>query len=507
MKTFSLHKLIGITILLLSQIHTNGQTRNIEFGKFIESQCPFDLPDGLVLGENFKFGYATVPEFHANPEGKTLELAVAIFPSTNTDHLPDPIVMNTSGPGKSNMDNFVPQIASMLGQYLLPERDIIIIELRGLRYSKPFLHCFELSEARKKMLEQNLSYEEAMSAQLKALTASKVRFEKEGINLSAFNNKETAADIALIIRNLGYEKFNIVGSSAGTLVAHHVMRDFPDRIRSGILDAGLPIDSTIIRDYVPSIVDMLKRYFEECNNDPHCSSIFPNLEGRFLQLIDSLNLAPVTIPFTDPATNKEINYILNGYRLSSFVFLNMFYSTQIPYLIGKILDGDYSVIKEFVQNSLVPNYFADGLGFTVFISESGQYTPDDIDIDPAYEVFSNGVNLGGLGGDFIYKVQAIWNISKLDAKKNQYQKESNIPVLVLNGEYDPVIPIKYDKVMKKHLKNSYVYRFDGVPHSAFDNATNCVLPIFLEFLKNPTKEPESSCIKNYKQIYRIMDQQ
>ncbi len=71
--------------------------------------------------------------------------------------------MNTSGPGKSNMDNFVPQISSLLGQYLLPERDIVIVELRGLRYSKPFLKCDELIEVRILMMEQNLSYEEAMS--------------------------------------------------------------------------------------------------------------------------------------------------------------------------------------------------------------------------------------------------------------------------------------------------------------------------------------------------------
>jgi pimeloyl-ACP methyl ester carboxylesterase len=505
MKAFRLSTFIGITISLLSQINTYGQANTDEIGKFVESSCPFILPDGLVLGENFKFGYVTVPEFHEKPEGKTLQLAIAIFPSTNSEHLPDPIVMNTSGPGKSNMDNFVPLISSLLGQYLLPERDIIIVELRGLRYSKPFLQCNELIEARKQMMDKNLSYEESMSVQLKALTATKERFEKEGVNLSAFNNKETAADIAMILSNLGYDKFNIIGSSAGTLVAHHVMRDYPDRIRCAIMDAGLPIDTTIIKDYVPSIIETLKRYFVECNNNPQCASAYPDLERRFLQLLDSLNQDPIIIPFTDPITNTEINYVLNGYGLSSFVFLNMFYTTQIPFLIGKILEGDYTDIKVFMRNSLVPNNFADALGFTVFISESGQYTLNDIDTEPTYKVFSDGVNLGGLGADFLLEVQGIWNLSKFDAKRNQYQEPNNIPVLVLNGVYDPVILMKYDEVMKKYLNNCHVYRFDGVPHSAFDNATNCVLPMVLEFLKNPTNAPDSSCLENYKQVYKVKD--
>lgn len=505
MKNFRRITFIGIAITLLSQINAHGQTDADVIGKFNESSCPFNLPDGLVLGENFKYGYVTVPELHENPNGKTLQLAVAIFPSTSAEHLPDPIVMNTSGPGKSNMDNFVPQISSMLGEYLLPERDIVIVELRGLRYSKPYLKCDELSEARKQILDQNLSYEEIMAVQLEALTATKERFEKEGVNLSAFNNKETAADIAMILSNLGYDKFNIVGSSAGTLVAHHVIRDYPDRVRCGIMDAGLPIDSTIMKDYVPSIIETLKRYFVECNSDPKCRSAYPNLERRFLQLLDSLNKDPVSIPFTDPITNTEINYVLSGYGLSNFVFINMFYSTQIPFLIGKLLEGDYTDVKEFMKNSMVPNYFADALGYTVFISESGHYTLSDIDTDPAYKVFSDGVNLGGLGGDYLLKVQGIWNISKLDVKKNKYQKPYNVPVLVLNGIYDPVIPVEYDEVMKKDLNNIYIYRFDGVPHSAFDNATNCALPMFLEFLKTPTKAPDSSCVKNYKQVYIVKD--
>ena len=50
------------------------------------------------------------------------------------------------------MDNFVPDIAGMIGKVLLPERDIVIIELRGLRYSKPFLMCEEVFETRKSMM-------------------------------------------------------------------------------------------------------------------------------------------------------------------------------------------------------------------------------------------------------------------------------------------------------------------------------------------------------------------
>jgi pimeloyl-ACP methyl ester carboxylesterase len=281
--------LLALVILFVFMPVSLQSQEKTEIGKFRDAACPFPLPDGVVPGENFKFGYVSVPELHSDPEGKIIELAVAIFPSTSEIHQPDPLVMNTSGPGKSNMDNFIPDIAGGLGAYLLPQRDVVIIELRGLRYSRPFLSLEEVREARLAMMDKNLGKEETMDILRKAMQASLKRFEAAGVNLSAYNNVETAADIALVMEHLGYEKFNIVGSSAGTMVAHHVIRDYPERIRCGVMDAGLPLNQDIMINYVPNLVNSLKNYFEECRNDPDCHAAFPDLESRFLSLLASLN--------------------------------------------------------------------------------------------------------------------------------------------------------------------------------------------------------------------------
>jgi len=503
MKNFNFTTVSSILLLLFLSIALQGQEPGLALGKFREAECPFPLPEGVIPGENFKFGYVTMPELHSQPDGRTIELAIAIFPSTSEEHVPDPIVMNTSGPGKSNMDNFIPQIAGGLGAYILPQRDIVIIELRGLRYSKPFLALDEVREAKLSVMDQNLSPAETMVVHRKALKASKERFDREGVNLSAYNNVETAADIAMIMKNLGYKKFNMVGSSAGTIIANHVIRDYPDMVRCAILDAGLPLDPSIFYNYVPSIVNCLKNYFEECRNNPACNEAFPDLEDRFLGLLESLNQNPVMLALEDPVSGKEYSYALNGYRLSENLFLQMFFSTQIPYLIGQFLNGDFSAIINQLNYSLVPNYFADGLGQTVFITESGPYSLSDVDYDPAYQIFNEGVSVSGMGGEYFLEVNNIWNLTKLDPERIQYTHPRDVPVIVLNGIYDPVIPVKYDAVMKQNLNNSYIYRFDGIPHSAFDNATECILPIVFQFINDPSRAPDSSCMANFKQVYRV----
>jgi len=347
------------------------------------------------------------------------------------------------------------------------------------------------------------SFEETFIKLGKALKNSSDRFEKENIDLSAYNNYETAKDIHMVMDALDYNKFSLVGSSAGTLVAQSVIKENPNRIRCAILDAGLPIDSTLLINYVPGIINSLKNYFEECEQDSLCNQSFPNMEERFLNLIDSLNKNPIKIFVMNPESGEGLEAQINGYRLAEHVFFNMFYSTQIPFLIGNILNGDYSTLNNFVLEKLSPKYFADGLGNTVFINEAGKYSLSDIAIDPKYKTFSDGITLAGLGGQYLLEVKKQWNVKIMKSSKTSAYQKYDTPLLVLNGKYDPVIPIQYDEVLRKQYPNCYIYRFNGVPHSAFDNATSCVLPMVLEFLNNPTKAPNNDCMTNFKQVFIV----
>jgi len=396
----SIRNCFVLSVLLLLAIASTGCTQEVNqannevIGKFRESPCPFDLPEGLVLGENFRFGYVTVPEFHNNPNGKTIEVAVAVFPSISDNPLPDPLVLNTGGPGESNMDNFIPPLAvthsGRLGELVLSKRDAVVIELRGLRYAKPNLISHELSKARYDMLDKDLGYDEMLAVQINALQETHDRFEKEGVNVAAFNNVETAADIAMVMEGLGYDQFNMFGSSAGTLLAQHVIRDNPDKVRCAILNAALPIGPTFTRDMIPEATQSLKNLINKCENDPVCSKAYPNLESEFLNLMDSLNKNPVTVSVEVPGKDEKLDYVLNGYRLASMILLDMYFNPKPQLTIEQIRTGDYSFVDMVVGFQSQMRTFADILGYSVFISETPAYTTADIQIDPAYSIFEEG---------------------------------------------------------------------------------------------------------------------
>jgi pimeloyl-ACP methyl ester carboxylesterase len=475
-----------------------SQVAEERIGVFREAPCPFDLPEGLVEGKSFRFGYVTVPEFHANPNGRFIEVAVAIFPSTSDAPSPDPLVLNTGGPGESNMDNFIPPLAvqhsGRLGELVLPKRDAVVIELRGLRYAKPSLISEELTKARSKMADKNLSAEEMVSIQTQALEQTRARFEEEDVNIAAFNNIETAADIALIMKNLGYEEFNLFGSSAGTLLAQHVIRDFPEQVRCAVLNASVPIGVNFGRDMIPEAANSMRTLFNKCEEDPACSNAFPNLESRFLDFLSSLNESPITIPLEVPGTSEKLDYVLNGHRLAGMMMLHLYFSPQLPLTISNIMSGDYSFVEQVVAFQANMSVFADILGYSVFLSEGPAYTQSEIKIPPRYSIFAEGATSQGLGGEYLLSVNRVFEVPRLDRAVVELQTPSEVPVLALNGLYDPVIPLRYDEVLKSNFKNAYVYRFDGVAHSPVDAAESCAIAMFFEFVDNPEVAPDSSCL-------------
>jgi pimeloyl-ACP methyl ester carboxylesterase len=379
----------------------------------------------------------------------------------------------------------------------LPHRDAVVIELRGLRYSKPNLISNELVKARYEMMDKNLNEEEIMAIQIKALQETRDRLQSEGVNLSAFNNVETAADIAMIMTNLGYEKFSLFGSSAGTLVAQHVIRDYPEMVNCAILNGSVPIGTPFGRDMVPEAINSLKRIFNLCKEDADCSKAYPLLEERFLNFLDSINQSPITIPIEVEGEEEKLNYVLNGSRFAGMVMLYMYFNPNVHDIIDQIMNGNYEFVNLVVGFQSTMSTFADILGYSVFLSECPVFSLSDIQIDPAYSEFSKGVTSMGLGGEFLLAVDSVFTIDKIDPEIIRPDDSYNVPILVLNGKYDPVIPESYDEVLYTRFDRSYIYRFDGIAHSPVDFAEACAIKMFFEFIDDPSKRPEDLCVDEY----------
>jgi len=488
-----------VLITLASTVALCAGANKPTLGVFEPAACPVALPEGVVLGSNVEFGYVTVPERHANPTGPTIALAVARFRSLAEDPEPDPLILNTGGPGDSNMDQFLPVMASEIGKILLARRDVVIIELRGLRYSKPALVCDEVFDAQLSMVDKNLSGQESNQILVEAMRACHDRFVAQGIDLSGYNNVETAADIAMVMTTLGYDRFNLFGSSAGTMVAQHVMRGYPERVRSVVLNAAVPLGMSLFGQMMDNAAASLEHLFTLCSQDRACAAAYPDLETRFFALIDELNQHPVTLPVTSPVNGETTDLVLNGDRLSTWLFTTMYHNTQIPQTVAGFLDGDFTMLQQS------PHIFFPLKSFTYGLSYSSVYAEEEYDLDQVigkagkYTKFTKGTSMF-FDPKNLAKAQQFWKVDNL-TEASVEPLHSDVPTLLLNGELDHVIPASSVAAMAKNLSNGHLFLFPGIAHSPID-AGDCAFSMTLQFLADPTKAPDSTCMQPFKLEFR-----
>ena len=84
-----------------------------------------------------------------------------------------------------------------------------------------------------------------------------------------------------------------------------------------------------------------------------------------------------------------------------------------------------------------------------------------------------------------------WPVEKADPAVRQ-PVISDIPTLILAGEFDPVTPPEYGQMVAEHLSNSNFFEFPTIGHSVAV-ANECARSIAAAFLENPNTRPDASC--------------
>lgn len=70
---------------------------------------------------------------------------------------------------------------------------------------------------------------------------------------------------------------------------------------------------------------------------------------------------------------------------------------------------------------------------------------------------------------------------------------SDLPTLVLSGEYDPSSPPAYAHEVAATLGRSTVVEFSGHAHGQLYVADSCAMNVIAQFIADPAHEPDTSC--------------
>ncbi len=461
---------------------------------FEETDCFFPVPSGYDVDCGFvKVPESRNPELADNTNG--IRIAVARISSFSDNPQPDPVIYLEGGPGAESLifGEFYTQDFSVF----LEERDVILFDQRGIGFSEPALDCPELTELDYELLDDDISAEEATDLYFEVANRCRERFIDQGANLVAYNSAENAADVADIIEALDYEQVNLFGISYGTKLGLTIMRDHPGIVRSAILDSVYPPEvdgDELLAINADRAFDTL---FAGCAASPACDERFPALETVFYETVDRLNENPELVTFFDFYTETERDILVSGDALVSILFGLMYATVEIPQLpeyIYAASEGNYDAFLDDAMFSLFyDQFFSIGAYYSYECYEESSFSdPAEVEATldlvppPVFTVFSDGFEEYQ---DFC----ANWTGGMRASDVENQPVVSDIPTLVIAGEYDPITPPAFAEMVAENLSNSYYYEFPGVGHSAWYGA-ECAQNIGLQFVADPTSEPDASCL-------------
>jgi pimeloyl-ACP methyl ester carboxylesterase len=458
----------------------------------------------LVEGQDVDCGYLPVYEdrrIDPSGEGRLIRLAVAVFHPPGGATQPDPVIYLSGGPGASILKVIQAQFEILSAPVLATGRDLILFDQRGIGLSQPALECPEFSALNQDLLDRHLagrpvSEDEITALALDSLTACRDRLARIA-DLSVYNSANSAADVHELRIALRCEKINLWGGSYGTRLALEVMRRYPDHLRSVVLDAVYPPDVDLYVSAPANFNRSLTALFESCAANPVCAQSYPDLEKVLFDTVDRLNADPAMREVRNPVTGETMDTRVDGDVLLALTF-QMLYDSKLRYFIPRIIydvsRGDFHYIDQVYGSMMgLASIASRGMMFSVQCHEELAFSSQaEFEVELGRYPGLAGMYENSILGGLAYRACPIWSVGSAEPTANQ-PVVSDVPALILSGEFDPITPPAWGFRAAEGLENAFAFEFPGIGHGA-SVADPCPQAMTVDFLQDPTRSPEAGCI-------------
>lgn len=435
-----------------------------------------------IRSEKARCATLSVPENRAAPDGRQIELAVAILPALAARPAADPLFFIAGGPGQSAVDGFFAEPGAFAA--VRKHRDIVLVDQRGTGDSHS-LDCPEQSE-------EAAALTEPTAAQRKALVAACLK------HLSGdpryYTTSVAIADLDAVRQALGAKQINLYGISYGTRVALEYLRYYGEHVRSVVLDGVVPADLALGPQVSLNAERALDAIFKRCEQAGPCAERFPALAENFRQLNDRLREQPARLTVPDPVTGESRQLTLtqpvfaNGVRLLTYSTET---SSLLPLLIHKGATGYLGPLAALVSmiNTDLAQSLSQGMYLSVLCTEDVPfYGPDAFKSDAARHTWAGTETLGAL-----HTACSVWPRGEIWPHFKEPVVSAK-PVLLLSGSNDPITPPKNAAHAAKTLSNSLSIVVAGQGHG---NAYRGCLPrVMADFIQAASvKNLDTACVQ------------
>lgn len=423
-------------------------------------------------------GTYEVWENRAAKSGRKIGLKVVLIPALSPDLKPDPVFFFAGGPGQAAS----PLAGQLVDDELRKDRDFIFIDQRGTG-GPGRLFCSLGGR------DEDLQSYFAEMFPVDAVRKCREELEKKA-DLTLYTTDLAIDDFDEIRAWLGYGKVNLIGGSYGTRAAQVYMKRHPGSVRAAVIFGVAPMDEPLSLSHAANGQRSLDTLLGWCEKDEACRAKFPAVRADFKAVMDRLAKGPVTVEVDHPQTGKRAKVTLSRDFIADGIRWALYGDSEsLPLMVHQAAGGDFGLLGQASVNSRLGAIagITSGLLFSVTCAEDMPY------IDAA-EIPAR--TAGSFLGDYRVRQQmracTVWPRGKA-APGHREALRTDIPVLLVSGERDPVTPPAFaDRAARFLTRGTKIV----VPWGSHGGGEPCVLKIQRDFLEKGSAEGlDTSCLK------------
>lgn len=386
-------------------------------------------------------GSLEVYEDRQRREGRRIPLRLAVLPATGGKPAAAPVVFLAGGPGQGAVP--LAGLVSRLLERVHPDRDLVLVDLRGTGDSNP-LHC------------RLPGSDEDPAAYLgDQFPVDALRRCAAGLDAdpALYTTPAAVDDLEEVRQALGYAKVHLFGLSYGSRAALVYLRRHPGAVASAVLYGAVPTGMRIPLHHASDAQRALDLLFSECEADASCRAAYPGLREKFWQVHRRLSEAPAKVEISDPKTGRKLVASLDVDLFNEEIRWRLYdeESNLVPALVAQAHAGDYGEIVRLLLRLRRVTNSASVLAVGTFLAVTCSEDVPFIDRRRAEELAA-GTFLGTYRVDQQVAACAVWPRAPLPDGYTEPVR-SPVPVLVLSGYRDPVTPPRWGEEVLRTLPN------------------------------------------------------
>ncbi|MEM6994108.1 MAG: alpha/beta fold hydrolase [Myxococcota bacterium] len=320
--------------------------------------------------------------------------------------------------------------------------------------------------------------------------------EQWGDGLGQFTTTNAARDLGFLIDSslaeVGEQVVHVFGGSYGTYWAHRYLQIFPDQA-DGVSMLGVAAPGFDFRYWERDFNEASEGYLDACSEDPFCSSrLGPDAVVAAHDILDALDQGHCAEAGLDRPT-------LNAFFASrmSWYYYERVLVPAVLHRLDRCDPEDVAALQNAAPLMQNPTSFLDDpltmaplLGGHIRYGEMYKEpvpTAEELQAITDDAIFSFGPSASTL------PVHALWPAYEPDEFVDGYA-QTDTPVLMLEGEFDPNSPLEQAEVLGQMLNgdNQRFYSLPGGVHSwnsPMVGGGDCALSLWYDFINDPESEP------------------